>query len=572
MLAPDITRCPSLPFPDCAISDTVDFSAVQPRLDYALRQLTHTHAPGRFMLVKVPDEQAYLQMIASAASARLPPSSAVYGGRYHVQGHQVTLQHAEQADGHFAAGGDVVIADWVEHETLFGCLRQSASGISLQAGLVHKANGGILLLSLRALLAQPLLWLRLKQMAEQQRFHWYAPDESRPLPVAVPSLPLQLKVILAGERELLAEFAQMEPCLSQFAIYSEFADVLQLNDDTALSRWRQWVSAIARQQQLPQPDASAWPEFIHTALRYSGEQNLLPLSPCWISRQLSETCGFCDNDTFDVQQFRQMLEQREWRENELYQRIQQEILTHQLLLETEGQRTGQINALSVVEYPGHPRAFGEPSRLSCVVHAGDGELTDVERKSELAGNIHAKGMLIMQAFLLAELCLEQQLPFSASLTFEQSYSEVDGDSASMAELCVLISALAQVPVYQHLAVTGAVDQFGRCLSVGGINEKIEGFFSICHQRGLSGNQGVIIPRGNLPHLCLSRTVQDCVSNGQFHLWAVEHVTEALLLLTGLPWDGDGQITLLQTIQARIALISSQDHRKRCRWFNWLSGN
>jgi Lon-like ATP-dependent protease len=139
-----------------------------------------------------------------------------------------------------------------------------------------------------------------------------------------------------------------------------------------------------------------------------------------------------------------MLTQREWREGYLAERMQDEILLEQILIETEGEQVGQINALSVVEFPGHPRAFGEPSRISCVVHIGDGEFNDIERKAELGGNIHAKGMMIMQSFLMAELELEQQIPFSASLTFEQSYSEVDGDSASMAELCALISALADV--------------------------------------------------------------------------------------------------------------------------------
>lgn len=195
-----------------------------------------------------------------------------------------------------------------------------------------------------------------------------------------------------------------------------------------------------------------------------------------------------------------MLQQREWREGFLAERMQDEILQEQILIETEGERIGQINALSVIEFPGHPRAFGEPSRISCVVHIGDGEFTDIERKAELGGNIHAKGMMIMQAFLMSELQLEQQIPFSASLTFEQSYSEVDGDSASMAELCALISALADVPVNQSIAITGSVDQFGRAQPVGGLNEKIEGFFAICQQRELTGKQGVIIPTANIRHL------------------------------------------------------------------------
>lgn len=584
----------------------LNFSDMQPRLDYALQQFTLPRAPSRFMLVKMPDETAYLQVLAAAVRNKLSPRHALYGGRYCVElpadNQQpapvpyITLQTAQQADDDFAVSGEVQVAQWAEYEALFGCVRQFFGTISLHPGLVHRANGGVLLISLRAILAQPVLWLRLKQMVESHYFHWYAPDESRPLPVAIPPLPLQLSIILVGERELLAEFQQLEPVLSKLAIYSEFAEEVSLDDEAALAHWCQWVNALACQQQLPLPDSSAWPALLQAAVRFTGDQTLLPLSPGWLVRELSEMLAFCDETvvsemmsgetainkkaaapvvrngitSFSGQQFQHMQAQRQWREDGLYQQIQREILSHQVILETEGQRIGQINGLAVVEYPGHPRSFGEPARLSCVVHIGDGELMDVERKAELGGNIHAKGMMIMQAFLLAALRLEQQLPFSASLTFEQSYSEIDGDSASMAELCVLISALANVPLYQHMAITGAVDQFGRSMSVGGINEKIEGFFAICQQRGLSGQQGVIIPASNQRHLCLNNELQTALEGGQFHIWAVDHVADALLLLSGLPWEGEEPGTLLQLIQARIAQACPQESRHRCRWLNWFA--
>ncbi|MEG2042983.1 MAG: S16 family serine protease, partial [Hafnia sp.] len=176
---------------------------------------------------------------------------------------------------------------------------------------------------------------------------------------------------------------------------------------------------------------------------------------------------------------------------------------------------------------GHPLMFGEPSRITCAVHLGDGEFTDVERKAELGGNLHAKGMMIMQAFLISELDLEQQLPFSASIVFEQSYGEVDGDSASLAELCALISALSLAPINQQIAVTGSVDQFGHVQPIGGVNEKIEGFFEACQRRGLTGTQGVIIPATNVRHLCLNAEVIEAVKAGTFHLWAVENAEDAL---------------------------------------------
>lgn len=265
----------------------------------------------------------------------------------------------------------------------------------------------------------------------------------------------------------------MEPELAEQAIYSEFEDHLQIVDAEAMTLWCQWVTRIALRDNLPPPAPDAWPVLIREAVRYTGEQDTLPLCPLWIARQFKEAAPLCEGETCSGDVLSLMLARREWREGFLPERMQDEILQEQILIETEGERVGQINALSVIEFPGHPRAFGEPSRISCVVHIGDGEFNDIERKAELGGNIHAKGMMIMQAFLMSELQLEQQIPFSASLTFEQSYSEVDGDSASMAELCALISALANVPVNQNIAITGSVDQFGRAQPVGGLNEKLK---------------------------------------------------------------------------------------------------
>ena len=552
------------------------FSDTQPRLQFALEQLLHTRASSSFMLAKAPEESEYLNLIADAARTLQSDAGQLVGGHYEVSGHTIRLRHAVSADDNFATLTQVVAADWVEVEQLFGCLRQFNGDITLQPGLVHQANGGILIISLRTLLAQPLLWMRLKNIVNRERFDWVAFDESRPLPVSVPSMPLKLKVILVGERESLADFQEMEPELSEQAIYSEFEDTLQIVDAESVTQWCRWVTFTARHNHLPAPGADAWPVLIREAARYTGEQETLPLSPQWILRQCKEVASLCDGDTFSGEQLNLMLQQREWREGFLAERMQDEILQEQILIETEGERIGQINALSVIEFPGHPRAFGEPSRISCVVHIGDGEFTDIERKAELGGNIHAKGMMIMQAFLMSELQLEQQIPFSASLTFEQSYSEVDGDSASMAELCALISALADVPVNQSIAITGSVDQFGRAQPVGGLNEKIEGFFAICQQRELTGKQGVIIPTANVRHLSLHSELVKAVEEGKFTIWAVDDVTDALPLLLNLVWDGEGQTTLMQTIQERIAQASQQEGRHRfpwpLRWLNWFIPN
>lgn len=555
---------------DFSLADT------QPRLQYALEQLLHPQATSRFLLAKAPEEAEYLALIASATEEIIPQDRPLAGGGYRINGACVSFTASISEESEFTGSKPVVIAEWIEAEQLFGCLRQFNHEITLQPGLVHQANGGVLIISLRTLLAQPLLWMRLKTMVTQRRFDWVSFDESRPLPVSVPSMPLDLKVILVGERESLADFQEMEPDLAAQAIYSEYEETLQIVDAEAMATWRQWVAHVAQNEQLPAPAADAWQPLIREAVRYTGDQETLPLCPLWLTRQLREVAATTAGATFSGEDLRSMFAQRAWREGFLAERMQDEILLEQILIETEGEQIGQINALSVIEFPGHPRAFGEPSRISCVVHVGDGEFNDVERKAELGGNIHAKGMMIMQAFLMAELELEQQLPFSASLTFEQSYSEVDGDSASMAELCALMSALAEVPINQSLAITGSVDQFGRSQPVGGLNEKIEGFFAICQQRELTGKQGVIIPSANVRHLSLQQELLDAVEAKQFFIWAVDDVRDALPLLTGLPWEAEGQNNLKQLIQERIAQATQQDARHRypwpLRWLNWFNQN
>ncbi|WP_312268989.1 Lon protease family protein [Pseudescherichia sp.] len=561
---------------DVDLESELSLGDTQPRLQYALEQLLHPSASSRFLLAKAPEEPEYLALIAAAARELQPAASPVVGVEYSVAGRTVSMKPATSAQANFAGQSDVVIADWVEAEQLFGCLRQFNNEITLEPGLVHQANGGVLVVSLRTLLSQPLLWMRLKSIVTRQRFDWVSFDESRPLPVSVPAMPLTLKVILVGERESLADFQEMEPDLAAQSIYSEYEENIQITDVDALATWRQWVILSAEQAGLPIPAEDAWPVLIRAAARYTDDQETLPLCPLWLARQLREVSAFTEGSTFDAEQLRTMLSQREWREGYLPERMLDEILLEQILIETEGERVGQINALSVVEFPGHPRPYGEPSRISCVVHIGDGEFHDIERKAELGGNIHAKGMMIMQSFLMAELELEQQMPFTASLTFEQSYSEVDGDSASMAELCALISALADVPLHQHIAITGSVDQFGRAQPVGGLNEKIEGFFAICQHRGLTGKQGVIVPAANVRHLCLHQELLDAVQAEQFSIWAIDDVTDALPLLTDLVWDGEGQTTLIQTIQERIAQATQQEARHRypwpLRWLSWFTPN
>lgn len=554
--------------------DSSCFAAVQSRLFNGLSLLQQTPAKLPLMLIKTAENAEYLALLQEELTRiNAEEEAELHGGHYLIDGLSISWRPAESEQDNFASVGGIHYADWIEAEQLFGCIRLYNNALTLQPGLVHQANGGTLILSLRTLLAQPLLWLRLRKILTTQQFDWYSPDETRPLPVAIPAMPLQFRLILTGERDALADFQESEPELAALSLYSEFEENIQIVDEEEFSLWVKWVRSLAARADIEALADDFWPVLIREAVRYTGDQDTLPLCPAWITRQLQDAVMYSPDESISGEHLQSALETREWREGFLAERVRDEILLDQILIETEGEMIGQINALSVIEFPGHPRAFGEPSRISCVVHAGDGEFTDVERKAELGGNIHAKGMMIMQAWLIAELELEQQLPFSASLVFEQSYSEVDGDSASLAELCALISALASQPITQQIAVTGSVDQFGRVQPVGGLNEKIEGFFHICNQRNLTGNQGVIIPLANVRHLSLQQEVVDAVREGKFTLWAVSSVEEALPLLTGAEWEKENAACLLRSIQERIAQINQQDGRQRpwpLRWLNWFN--
>ncbi|MBP2848780.1 S16 family serine protease [Dickeya oryzae] len=564
-LLPDHTPYQTL-FSQAAQLAPAELSAVQPRLADALTIFCHPRSPSQFMLLKAQENNAYLALIANTI-AQLPARQpeALSGYRYHIDGRQISIQPAQYQDDNFAATLRCGYQEWIEPEQLFGCVRIYKDDITLQPGLLHRVNGGTLILSARTLLAQPLMWLRLKQIIIDGQYHWLSPDERRPLPVEIPSMPVDLRLVVLGDRDSLGDIHDMEPELGELAIYGEFESHLQLIEPEDMVHWCSYINALCLENQLPLLAADAWPELFSLAVRYSGDQGNVPLCPQWLTHQLKHAALYTRQEEITGQAFIDAVTARRWREGYLSERMQDEIELGQVLIETEGDMIGQVNGLSVLEYPGYPLMFGEPTRISCVVHPGDGELTDVERKAELGGNLHAKGMMIMQAFLISELELEQQLPFSASIVFEQSYGEVDGDSASLAELSALVSALSQCPINQQLAVTGSVDQFGHVQPIGGVNEKIEGFFEVCQRRGLTGKQGVIIPSTNQRHLCLLPDVIDAVRKEQFHIYVVDSVAEALTLLTQVPYDDEHQPSLLAAIRERIAQLAPPE-RRRFPWF------
>ncbi|WP_198191727.1 MULTISPECIES: Lon protease family protein [unclassified Gilliamella] len=540
----------------------------QPRVAAAVSLLcknSNTHYRSRFMLLKASENELFFDLLKQSVKPSLTTTTLGYS--YYFSENKITLTQAKSKQDNFAVQDDCLTATVVDIEKLFGCVRQPEnSPVKLQAGLVHQANGGVLILGLRSLLAQPHVWSKLKQMVMSQTFEWFSADDSHPLPLSIPAMPLDLRIILVGDRLSLAELQEFEPEFYSSSIYAEFESELKVTEPRQINDWMNYLQFISRQLALPKIEKTAFAKIYKHATRYTGDQYYLPLSIEWIQSLLLNSSYFVQNENIDTLAVSKALEQQTWRENYLTERFHDEFFTNQIMIDTKSQVVGQINGLSVIEYPGYPKAIGEPTRLSCLVHFGDGELIDIERKTDLAGNIHSKGMMIMQAFVMSEFAINHQLPFSTSLVFEQSYSEIDGDSASLAGLCALISALSNQPIDQQLAVTGSVDQFGHVQSIGGVNEKIEGFFAVCQHQGLTGQQGVIIPASNQRHLSLSDEVIEAINNDKFSIWAVEHVAEALYLLTGIPFKDENQISLYKLIHARMQSMLVQD-RKHDGWLS-----
>lgn len=541
---------------------------LQPRLLNAIDQLD-LNPVQPLLLIKLEEHPTNVKALAQIVEQRLPVKTVDQWAYHSPATNQFQL---EKLASHETLSA-VYYADWIESDQLFGYLTEQQGSWTPELGLLHKANGGTLILSVHCLLSQPLMWLRLKNFISEHRIVWYSPDPRRPIPIHIPDYPLSVKLVLVGSRESLAEFSENEPVLHANAIYTEIEDTAEITTDQQFMDWASWVASQAQALALPPPDVGFMLRLTREASRYTNEQQRFPINPTWLHKQLG--AAYAAGQNLTESSLSEALAQQEWRESYLPDTLQRDLAAPHSLLETDGERIGQINGLSVLDLPGHPRPWGEPARISCLVHYGDGEINDVERKAELSGNIHAKGMMIIEAWLMAELELEQQLPFTASMVFEQSYAEVDGDSASLAELAVLISALSLKPLQQSFAVTGSVDQFGNVQPVGGLNEKIEGFFSLCSQQGLTGKQGVILPERNCCHLSLSDEVIEAVKHQQFHLWPVSTVDQALELLMSLPWvtENDDE-SLLGIIQQRIdeaqqPVKAEGGFFSPSRWLNWL---
>lgn len=296
---------------------------------------------------------------------------------------------------------------------------------------------------------------------------------------------------------------------------------------------------MIKSHQLPNFDNTAFAVIIDELSKLSDDKNKLDLHADRLSGLLVESARIAtleNNKIVTAKHVQTALDDITERKGYLKDLYWQEILNGQQIICTKGWAVGQINALTIISYA--DSEFGLPARLTALIQPnfGQGEILDIERDVELGGSLHAKGMLIMSSFLRALFSEFHELNFSASLAFEQSYGQIDGDSATLAEACALLSALANIPIAQNLAITGSMNQLGQAQAVGGVNAKIAGFFDACRDKGLDGNQGVILPRANIAQLMLRDDIVQAVKDEQFHIYAIDHITDALALLSGMLID------------------------------------
>ncbi|PQJ46049.1 ATP-dependent protease [Vibrio campbellii] len=503
------------------------FIDLQPRLEATTERFTRVQGLTRILLVNCTDNAIYRGFISEVLEAK--------------------------------TSAPVVATESLDAKELFDRYSVNQDGqATFESGLLSKAHGGYLVIPANLVLANAARWPNIKAAVQGGSF---APINLTPNRIASsPFAPQEynVKLIITGDRNQLAEIEYVDEDFSAgLTMYTEVEEDIHLSQEN-LRNYISLVNWICQEYQHPALSNEAFRRLILAGMRYTEDQHYLPLGVMWHNQLLGLASQYSNSSVIEFDDIEQAIDDKYYRESYLPQRAVDDILDGQVIIETTGEQVGQINGLTVIDMAGHPVSYGEPARISCVIHFGDGDISDVERKAELGGNLHAKGMMIMQAFVSSALNLDEPLPYSASIVFEQSYSEVDGDSASLAELCCLVSALSESPVNQQIAVTGAVDQFGRVQAVGGLNEKIEGFYQVCKHQGFTGEQGVIMPKTNLKHLALHKDVIESIKNGEFHIWSVSTVDEAIPLLMSKPFRGEDD-SIIGKIAERIENFERHEH-------------
>lgn len=453
---------------------------------------------------------------------------------------------------HSASGAPVVYEDHPTHPNLVGRVEHVSELGNLvtdftlvQAGALHRANGGYLIVDARRLLLQPLAWDELKRALRSGLVRIESLPQALSLGTTVSlepePIPLDLKVVLLGERALYYTLSAYDPEFAElFKIAADFEEEIDRTPEGE-ALYARLLATVGRKERLRELDAPAAALAVEQASRRAEDQDKLQVhaeSLADLLREADHRAGERGAAVVSAGDVQAALDAQVRRASRVREHVREQIRAGTLVVETRGAVVGQVNGLSVLRLGAD--SFGRPSRITARVRLGSGSVVDIEKEVALGGALHSKGVLILAGFLGQRFASERPLSLSASLVFEQSYSGVDGDSASCAELVALVSALSGAPVRQGRAITGSVDQHGRVQAIGGVNEKIEGFFDVCREAGLTGEEGVLVPASNVRHLMLRSDVVEAAERGLFHVWPVATVDEAVELLTGLPAGERGE--------------------------------
>ncbi|MFC2083204.1 AAA family ATPase [Candidatus Bipolaricaulota bacterium] len=472
-------------------------------------------------------------------------------------------------------GAPVVVEQNATYPNLFGSIdRRVQMGVAvtdftmIKPGSLHRANGGYLVLNANNLFRLGLSWEALKIAIKRREIHiedpmqmlGYSTTEGlRPEPI-----PFHIKLVIIGSPyiyELLYHYD--EDFAKLFNIKADFGMEMERTSEHE-QEMAQFLGSCCQQDPSVLPFApSGVAMMVEYAIELTGDQTKLSCQFGNLVSIVKEASYWTREEGSELvtgDHVEKALDQRDYRHNRIDEKIQEMIERGTIFVDTEGERAGQVNGLAVLQMGNY--AFGKPSRITASVFTGKGGLIDIEREAKLGGKTHTKGIMILKGFLGQRFAQQRPLSFAASLAFEQSYSMIDGDSASSAELYALLSALSGLPIRQGLAITGSVNQMGEVQPIGGVNYKIEGFYRVCKAKGLTGDQGVLIPAANIENLMLNKEVVDSVEAGQFHIYPIATIEEGIKLLTGIEAgipDEDGiypAATVFGHVMARLETIES----------------
>ena len=462
------------------------------------------------------------------------------GDPYRVYKVNVVVDNSE------TPGAPIVIETAPTYKNLFGSIermpeRGTGAGVSdflmIKGGSILLADGGYLVFNLIDALLEPSVWPALKLTLKNSSltiqspdpFHFFSSSSLKPEPIA-----LDLKVVVIGDNALYHVLYNYEEEFSKiFKVKAEF-DSLMPRDAEVLDKYARFVRKICQEEKLKPFDASGVAAVVEEAVRDTGRSDKISTRFSDVADLIREAAYWADRNPSPVvrgEHVDRAIEARRRRVDLIEEKVREMFTDGTVLIETHGEEVGTVNGLSIFDVGDH--VFGQPTRITAQTGMGRAGIINIEREADLSGKTHNKGVLILEGYLRSRYAQDKPLSMSASLCFEQSYTSVDGDSASSTEIYALLSSLAGVPIHQRLAVTGSVNQRGEIQPIGGVNEKIEGFFDVCQARGLRGNEGVLIPALNLTDLMLRKDVVDAVRQGRFHIYPVRTVDDGIEILTGL---------------------------------------